>query len=66
MITRAIQSPINPSIHNRSGDNIWEYKKASLWSHLVPEDTGGPVRGKGGHVGATLHQSRESSRSTIR
>ncbi|KAL3042340.1 hypothetical protein OYC64_020312 [Pagothenia borchgrevinki] len=48
MITQAIQSLINWSIHNCAGDNIWEYNKARLWSHLLLEDTGAPVRGKKG------------------
>lgn len=46
MITLGIQSLINWSVHNYAGDNIWEYNKARLWSHLVLEDTGGPVRGQ--------------------
>ena len=58
MITRAIQSLINWSIRNCADDNIWEYNKARLWSHLVLEDTGGPVRGKGGQTGGTLHQTQ--------
>lgn len=43
MITRAIRSPINPSIHDRTGDHIWEYKKARLWSRQFVEDTEAPV-----------------------
>lgn len=44
MIAQGIQSAINWSIHNCAGDNIWEYNKARLWSHLLAEDSGGAER----------------------
>lgn len=62
MITLGIQSLINWSVHNYAGDNIWEYNKARLWSHLVLEDTGGPVRGqRRPNLGDFASNSREKS-----
>lgn len=62
MITLGIQSLINWSVHNYAGDNIWEYNKARLWSHLVLEDTGGPVREKGRpNLGDFASSSREKA-----
>lgn len=65
MIAQGIQSAINWSIHNCAGDNIWEYNKARLWSHLLAEEPSAHIRtGPSGQIRAPPTQpKREASQS---